>query len=851
MTKTCPQTLPRPVLPSLPAVIFNFLQATDEDRKSVKELAEIAGSDPALCTQILKVANSALVSPGQPVKSLTQAALNLGISTLRHVAVTAAVCQTLSAIEVPDSFSMARFWRHSISCGLLCKLITSSVGLPFSEEEAFLAGLLHDIGQLCLVMERPNDFDKIVQNPRTGQTILGSEKRIWNKDHAQEGYNLLKKWHLPISIRTAVRFHHEAPERLIDSTPFLKMVYLSDISAHYVNKECTLSIEELKSQYGHMGFPLKTKAIEQICNQTLSLLSTTAKELGLIINDEGHIKAKAEQDKQSLLKAKCIDLSTLVGVLESLLNVKSKNELHNTIFTAIAGLTDIQSAIIFSYQDDCLKGVAARGTEDDSLASQIHIINLNDSIWDKAFELGGAIYSGDFFKTIKCKIVDRQLKEYLGSDFLVLPLLAGKERIGALAIGIAKGQWQELKDGRSLLELLAREMAHVLRGISYRELWEKEHILNKIVVKKCPIGVAITDQNGHVLYLNSSAKKILGLGPELLAQRSLCQILGLKKDQFIDLLPHSNKDIKFLEKRKIKLPNGKIKWIDVKTCFLSKQEPEKYLFFLTDVTDSVCLEAERKNRALWLEKELVKKTIELKKAQERLIHTERMGAASEMARKVVHEVNNPLGIIKNLLKILKIQKETGKIEDKTIDAIGSEIDRVARIVRRLSDFSKNAASVASASFHKTHTDLKEVLSEILLLVGPGLSEKNIKINTDLPDDLPKVAISKDELKQVLINLFKNSEEAIGEKGSIHIRAHTENKNVIIEFADTGPGIPEEFKDKIFDPFITTKGGGENSGLGLSVCYGLIKACGGEISLDEKEGFGAFFRIRLPITGPND
>jgi len=101
MTTTCPKTIPRPVLPALPTVILRLIEATDDEKKSVKELADLASKDPSLCSQILKIANSALINPGTPVKSVTQAALNLGVSTLRHVAITAGVCQTFSSLEVP------------------------------------------------------------------------------------------------------------------------------------------------------------------------------------------------------------------------------------------------------------------------------------------------------------------------------------------------------------------------------------------------------------------------------------------------------------------------------------------------------------------------------------------------------------------------------------------------------------------------------------------------------------------------------------------------------------------------------------------------------------------------------
>ncbi len=848
MTTTCSKTLREPVLPSLPTVILRLLEATDDEKKSVKELADIASKDPALCTQILKIANSALVSPRQPVKTITQAALNLGISTMRNVAITAAVCQTFSKIEVPKSFSLSNFWNHSLSCALLCKTIASYFHSPFSEEEAFLAGLLHDIGQLSLIIKNPHVVDKIVQNPRTGQTILESEEKIWGIDHTKEGFKLLEKWHLPLTIRSAVKFHHEEIAQIAGSIPILKVVYLADICAHFLYKENSLSTADLLDLFKRVGLPIEADGLEQIFKDVQNSIKQTANELGLTIGD--HKTPKLPQGKETfeLLEHRAFDLATLIGTLESLLLVKTRQELHSVLFTSLANLFEIQSGILFHYSNRCLKGVFAKGTEDDSLAPQLHIIDLEDSIWSEAYKQGKPVFSRDFFKDKRCKTIDTQLKDYLGSDFIAVPLIAGNDKVGALALAVSESQWIDFQQKLSLIRLLAREVAHVLRGISYRQLWEKEHVLNELLVKKCPIGIVITDEDGQIIFVNKASQNLLGLDSKVLIEKDIWELLQVPFSSVADELRRSGK-IKNIGRRKICTLDGNVRWLEIQQTSLFLGGSTKLLFFIRDVTDSVALESERKQRALWLEKELNKRTQELKKAQEQLIQSERMGAASEIARKVVHEVNNPLGIIKNLLKILKIQKEKGNIEDKTIDAIGSEIDRVARIVRKLSDFSKQKGESCKKA-DKPKTDINEVFSEIKLLVGPGLAEKNIKLRLEMDNALPSVAISKDELKQILINLFKNSEEALQGEGEIIIRAHYRDGNVIIEFEDTGPGVPDNLKDRIFSPFVTTKGE-ENSGLGLSVCYGLLKACGGDISLTNKEGVGALFTIRIPAASRND
>ena len=710
MTRTCPKTLSRPVLPSLPTVILKLIEATDDEKKSVKELANLASKDPSLCTQILKVANSALVNPGQPVKSMTQAALNLGVSTLRHVAITAGVCQTLSSINVPGNFSLSEFWNHSLCCGLICKKLVECLELSFSQEEAFLAGLLHDIGQLSLIVRQPEIFDKIVQNPRTGQTILESEAKISGSDHTTEGFELVKQWNLPISIRTAVRFHHADPSELAESTPFLRIVYLSDISAHYLNGRNSISLPELLGQFELLGFQIKEHELQHVFTEVKTVLKQTAAELGLNIKEQETARLEESPVSTNLLREKSVDLAMLIGVLESLLNVRSQKDLHDALFTAFASLTEIKSGLLFRYYNQCLKGVCARGSEDDSLANQIHVVNIKGSIWGHAFEKGEPVFSGEYFQKEATRIIDTQLKDYLHGDFLAVPLLAGQEKVGALALRIERKQWPVIKQGLGLIQLLAREIAHVIRGISYRQLWEKEHVINDALVKRCPIGIIITDRAGAIRYMNPQGKRLLGLDSKMLVQDSISALLGKNvAPDHINI--GADTEIIQLARKKVELPGSKNIWLDVQVTPFKVGGADRLLYFIRDITDSVLLESEREKKALWLEKELVKKTRELKKAQEKLIQAERIGAASEVARKVVHEVNNPLGIIKNLLKILKIQKETGKIEDKTIDAIGSEIDRVSRIISKLSDFSRPKGA-SSKSSTKNATKLEEVLREL-------------------------------------------------------------------------------------------------------------------------------------------
>ncbi|RLB42376.1 MAG: hypothetical protein DRH12_05820 [Deltaproteobacteria bacterium] len=247
----------------------------------------------------------------------------------------------------------------------------------------------------------------------------------------------------------------------------------------------------------------------------------------------------------------------------------------------------------------------------------------------------------------------------------------------------------------------------------------------------------------------------------------------------------------------------------------------------------------------------------LKKAQLNAVQSERLGASHEIARKVIHEINNPLSIIKNYLKILAMKLAEQDIAQDEIRIINEEIDRVAQILRDLLAFSDRS------SFTPEPVDVNAILSDMVRLTkDPLFSEHGITIHTDLDPSLPPVRGDKNALKQVFINLIKNAAEALTSGGNIYIKTRTMAPDLDvgiagpgvssaglaeITIADDGPGIPAEIRNKIFQPFASTKGG-SHSGLGLSVVHNIVQALKGTIVCESKEGKGTSFKISLPLYG---
>ncbi len=247
----------------------------------------------------------------------------------------------------------------------------------------------------------------------------------------------------------------------------------------------------------------------------------------------------------------------------------------------------------------------------------------------------------------------------------------------------------------------------------------------------------------------------------------------------------------------------------------------------------------------------------LRRRQLHVIQTMRMEASSSLARRVVHEVNNPLGIIKNYLKVLDLKMADAGIDHDEIRIINAEMTRVGQLLKRLTTFSKKEAP------KKQTTDINAILTDMLALAKESLlREEKVHVHTDLEPTLPTIAADPDGLKQVFINLIKNAGEAMAESGgNLTIRtrqlppplggkrlpgADDAGGFIRIVIEDDGPGIPEAIREKLFDPYVSTKSG-DHSGLGLSVVYNTIRAYQGIIVCESTPGHGTTFSIELPVN----
>lgn len=227
----------------------------------------------------------------------------------------------------------------------------------------------------------------------------------------------------------------------------------------------------------------------------------------------------------------------------------------------------------------------------------------------------------------------------------------------------------------------------------------------------------------------------------------------------------------------------------------------------------------------------------LRETQRQLIKSER--AVGNLAAKVAHEVNNPLAIVKTSIHLLKKVMPGNDPVQEQLDVIGEEVSRVARIIRQLLDFARPAVEIVPVQ-------INEEINKIATFVHDELTAHGITLDLDLATEIPAIRVSPDHLKQVLLNLIKNAQDAMPQGGTLSLRTGRQADGVTIDIRDTGIGIPATQLEMIFEPFFSTKkDDGAGLGLGLAISHGIIKSYGGSITVDSQVGQGTTFHLFLP------
>jgi len=235
-------------------------------------------------------------------------------------------------------------------------------------------------------------------------------------------------------------------------------------------------------------------------------------------------------------------------------------------------------------------------------------------------------------------------------------------------------------------------------------------------------------------------------------------------------------------------------------------------------------------------------------AEQQLAQASKMATLGEMSAGVAHELNQPLTVIKTassfiIRKVKKKQAISEEILKTLAEEMDAQVDRASRIINHLREFGRKT------EITKIPVQVNEAIGGMLTVIGKQLELRQIKVLLELDPELPRILGDKNRLEQVFINLAMNARDALDDQTIsdkvFRIHSFFENGWVKIDFSDNGCGIPKEIREKIFEPFFSTKGVGLGTGLGLSISYGIVRDYQGQIQVDSQEGKGTTFTLVFP------
>ncbi len=346
-------------------------------------------------------------------------------------------------------------------------------------------------------------------------------------------------------------------------------------------------------------------------------------------------------------------------------------------------------------------------------------------------------------------------------------------------------------------------------------------IYNEDILRSINSGVITFDREGKIITMNHAAERILGFSREVLIGKNSSEAFG--HDNRINQLLQvtlSKEEAPKRQEFEFRRGNEKI-WVGLSTSLLGDRENKVMgaIFVFTDLT-------------------------EIKRLQDQVELRKRLSLLGEMSAGIAHEFRNQMGTILGFARLLSKKLPTDDGRQEIIGAIIGELALMEKLISELLSFSK------PVGLNLQPTDLDKLLRRLLLQTLADAGETKPKIDIEIDEGLPMVNADETTLAQAFANLFQNSIEAMPNGGELRVSAKYRDggigkSSVEIEISDTGVGISEGKKDKVFLPFFTTKPKG--TGLGLALVQKIILSHNGKIELDSEEGKGTTFRIYLPCT----
>jgi signal transduction histidine kinase/HD-like signal output (HDOD) protein len=703
-------------LPQLPQVMLKLVKACKNAGVDVDELTRIISADPSLTSKLLQVIGSPYVNLPKEVNSIKTAVVYLGMDTIRNIAISSSAMHFFKMSGKLSEFDMTRFWYHSYKCGVIAGKIAGEKN-GFDPEEFFLAGLLHDIGQLILMQTFPKEYLTLLSGVVCQNNRAQAEMDLFGTDTPKVSAWIFGRWNLNPLTAEGVLFIDEPIDKIEEELDHIKIMYLANLLSGPDPMEKIPGLLTLTD--------INEIRLGQILSEAEAEVEETAKVMGIRLETrENGVDPIDDLDPadtvdpvdeiERAIGLEIEELSLFYGTLRNLLSAKTLPEILDIIQKGLEIVFDVPRVFFFLLDGEkkMLFGDCNRGDKNYKVVKRIALPMSNGkSMVVKSLKTGKIQACFQSSMDPGAPISDTRIIRLLETQGgYCIPIACGERGLGVMVLGVDSGFSGKLKRNTGLLTLFSNQAGMCIQNLSFHQQYARD------------------------------------------------------------------------------------------------------------------------------------------------LNEKRMEAYATLTDKVIHEINNPISIIKNYLETLGLKLPDKHPAQEELSVVGEEITRVTRLIEGLSRFS----SPKIGGFEPI--DINLLCTKILDLMKKSiLMPRQIKAGITIDPGIPEIKTDPNGLKQVIINLVKNAAEAMDGGGKIDIRTRflqgsakiliDEKKripgSIEILVRDNGPGISPGIREKLFEPYTSTKTG-KNSGLGLSIVHSIVKELGGRITCDSKKGQGTCFFVHLPI-----
>lgn len=434
-------------LPSMPQVLVQLIDQCHASEVNLQAIARIVSKDAAISAKLLQLVNSAFIGARKAFTNLEQAVVYLGADTVRNLAVSVSVQQVFRRVETNGLLSIDRFWHHSCLAALLSQKIAEHVGYGESSE-AYLAGLLHDIGKLLLWMAFPGTYAPLLLKGvrcHSGRLAFLEEEKL-RINHCEAGAWLCEQWRLPALLADAIRYHHHPVEEVTQALPLTRITALADLLAHgdSSDQECL----DTANRY----FDLQPPQVDQLYQGLEEQLVRIADGLGIHIPTEAKTSHDREPESEESHRETTLGLihrirniTQLNGVLANLLQAETKEQIAAAAEQGLKILFNEDACLLLLW-DKTSRKLRCLTSADNKLARETAELSFSLDRHDKSLP-GRAmgrldplfLFPEKGTEQIGPSLLDTQLLRLLGTEGMAaVPMSHRRQRLGLLVVGLHK-----------------------------------------------------------------------------------------------------------------------------------------------------------------------------------------------------------------------------------------------------------------------------------------------------------------------------------------------------------------------------------------------------------------------------